>query len=393
MGKEIFITGAVRTAIGKFGGSLASMPAPQLGAIVIREAVHRSGILPENVDQVLMGCALQGAQGQNVARQASIGGGIPIDAPAITMNCVCGSGLATVNMAAALIASGNADIIVAGGMENMSAAPYAMQQARFGYRMGNGQLIDTLVKDGLWDAFNDYHMGITAENLAEKYSITREMQDDFAVGSQVKCENARKAGIFVDEIIPITVKSGKTTIEFAQDESPRDGVTIASLGKLKPAFKPDGTVTAGNASSINDGAAAVVMMSDDAVRKFGVAPMGRFVAGATAGVDPSIMGIGPVSSTNAVLAKSGLKINDMDLIEGNEAFASQYLAVEKLLELDRERVNVNGGALALGHPVGASGTRILVTLLYEMRRRGSNYGLATLCVGGGMGVSSIVAKP
>ncbi|MEM1484126.1 acetyl-CoA C-acetyltransferase [Oscillospiraceae bacterium PP1C4] len=390
MSKEVVLVGAVRTAIGKFGGALADVPAPELGAVVIREALKRANVMPDQVDEVLMGCVLQTALGQNVARQASLKAGIPIEVPALTVNNVCGSGLKCVNMAAALIAAGEADIIVAGGMENMSAAPYALPSARFGYRMNDGNLVDTMIKDSLWDAFNDYHMGITAENVAKKYEITRKMQDEFAAFSQQKCEAARKAGKFDAEIVPVPVKVKKDIVMFDKDEFPRDGVTAEGLGKLKSAFKKDGTVTAANASGINDGAAAVVVMSAEKAKELGIKPMAKFIAGASAGVDPTIMGIGPAASTAKLFEKSGLKIEDIDLIEANEAFASQSLAVGKLLGWDPSKVNVNGGAIALGHPVGASGCRILVTLLYEMQRREAKLGLATLCVGGGMGVSTVV---
>ncbi len=390
--KKIVLAGAVRTAIGKMGGALTGVPAPKLGSIVIDEALKRANISPDRVDEVLMGCVLQAGLGQSVARQASVNAGIPHDVPAITLNNVCGSGLKAVNMAAALIEAGEAEIIVAGGMENMSSAPYVLNQARFGYRMNDGRLIDSMVKDALWDAFNDYHMGITAENVAEKYGITREMQDEFAAFSQQKCEKAQSEGKFKEEIVPVPVKVKKETVLFDTDEGPRAGVTAQSIAKLKPAFKPDGTVTAANASGINDGAAAVVVMSEEKAKELGVTPMAVWVAGQSAGVDPAIMGVGPAFSTKKIMEKTGLTVDDMDLIEANEAFAAQSLAVVRLLGLDPAKVNVNGGAIALGHPVGASGCRILVSLLYEMKRRNSVYGLATLCVGGGMGVSSIVRK-
>ncbi|WP_444641689.1 acetyl-CoA C-acetyltransferase [Caproiciproducens sp. R1] len=390
--KKIVLAGAVRTAIGKMGGALTGVPASKLGSIVIDEALKRANISPDRVDEVLMGCVLQAGLGQSVARQASVNAGIPHDVPAITLNNVCGSGLKAVNMAAALIEAGEAEIIVAGGMENMSSAPYVLNQARFGYRMNDGKLIDSMVKDALWDAFNDYHMGITAENVAEKYGITREMQDEFAAFSQQKCEKAQSEGKFKEEIVPVPVKVKKETVLFDTDEGPRAGVTAQSIAKLKPAFKPDGTVTAANASGINDGAAAVVVMSEEKAKELGVTPMAVWVAGQSAGVDPAIMGVGPAFSTKKIMEKTGLTVDDMDLIEANEAFAAQSLAVVRLLGLDPAKVNVNGGAIALGHPVGASGCRILVSLLYEMKRRNSVYGLATLCVGGGMGVSSIVRK-
>ncbi len=392
MQKEIVLAGAVRTAIGKFGGSLASTPAAQLGSIVIKEALARAGIEAKCVDEVMMGCVLQTALGQNVARQSAIQAGLPESVPALTLNNVCGSGLKAVNMAAGLIAAGTADVMVVGGMENMSAAPYALPSARFGYRMGDGNLVDTMIKDALWDAFNDYHMGITAENVAERHGITRDMQDEFAASSQQKCEAARKNNLFAEEIVPVMVKVKKDMVPFDKDEFPRDGVTKESLASLRPAFKKDGTVTAANASGINDGAAAIVVLSADKAKELGVTPLARFVTGASAGVSPEVMGIGPVYSSEKALKAAGLKTSDMDLIEANEAFAAQALAVGKMLEWDAAKVNVNGGAIALGHPVGASGTRILVTLLHEMKRRNVSRGLATLCVGGGMGVSTIVEK-
>ncbi len=390
MAREIVLAGAVRTAIGKMGGTLAGVPAAELGAIVIKEALNRAGVKPEQVDEVLMGCVLQGSLGQNVARQAAIGAGLPNEVPALTLNNVCGSGLKCVNLAAAMIQAGEADIVVAGGTENMSAAPYALTQARYGYRMGDGKMVDTMVYDALTDAFQKYHMGITAENVAEQFGITREMQDAFAAGSQNKCEAARAAGKFDEEIVAVPIKVKKDIVPFNKDEYPRDGVTAEGLGGLKPAFKPDGTVTAANASGINDGAAAVVVMSAEKAKELGVTPLARFVVGASAGVDPAIMGIGPVYSSRKALAAAGLSLGDIDLIEANEAFAAQALAVGKELQWNTDIVNVNGGAIALGHPVGASGTRILVSLLYEMKRRGAKRGLATLCVGGGMGVSTIV---
>ncbi len=390
MQKEIVIAGAVRTAIGKFGGSLADTPPADLAAIVIKEALARAGVPAEKVDEAYIGCVLQAAQGQNIARQAILKAGLPEGAPALTINNVCGSGLKAVNMAAQAIIAGDADIMIAGGTENMSGSSYALPKARYGYRMGHGELVDTMIKDSLWCAMNNYHMGITAENVAERHGITREMQDAFAAATQQKCEAARKAGKFNDEIVPVPVKVKKDMVPFQTDEFPRDGVTAEGLAGLRPAFKKDGTVTAANASGINDGAAAVVVMSAEKAKELGVTPMARFVCGASAGVSPEVMGLGPVYSSQKAMKKAGLTINDFDLIEANEAFAAQALAVGKLLEWDADRVNVNGGAIALGHPVGASGTRILVTLLHEMKRRGAKRGLATLCVGGGMGVSTIV---
>jgi acetyl-CoA C-acetyltransferase len=391
MQREVVLVGACRTAIGKFQGTLANIPAADLGALVIKEAVVKAGIRPEQVEEVYMGCVIQAALGQNVARQAMIKAGLPIESPALTINDVCGSGLKCVNLAAEIIAAGEVDIIVAGGMENMSAAPYALPYARSGYRMGDGSFIDTMVKDALWDVFNDYHMGITAENVATKYGISREEQDQFAAESQQKCEMAQKEGKFTEEIVPVPVKVKRDKVLFTVDEYPRQGVTAESLGELKPAFKSDGgTVTAGNASGINDGAAAIVVMSAKKAKELGVKPLARFVAGSWAGVDPAVMGIGPVAAVQKLMKKTSLVINDFDLIEANEAFAAQALAVGKELKWDPARVNVNGGAIALGHPVGASGARILVTLLYEMNRRNAKKGLATLCVGGGMGVAAAV---
>ena len=391
MAKEIVLAGACRTALGKFGGALTNVPAVELGAIVIREAIRRAGIQPDVVDEVLMGNVLQAGLGQSPARQAAIKAGIPVEVPALTLNNVCGSGLKCINLAAALIEAGEADVVIAGGMENMSAAPYALPSARFGYRMNDGTIVDTMVHDGLWDAFNDYHMGMTAENVAEQFNITREAQDAFAAMSQQKCEAAQNAGRFDEEIVPVPIKVKKDIVEFKVDEFPRAGVTAESISKLKPAFKPfGGTVTAANASGINDGAAAVVVMSAEKARELGVKPLARYIASASAGVDPSVMGIGPISATKKALAKAGMPIDRLDLIEANEAFASQCLAVAHELNLPAEKVNVNGGAIALGHPIGASGCRILVSLLYELRRRGGKYGLATLCVGGGMGVATII---
>jgi acetyl-CoA C-acetyltransferase len=391
MGREVVLAGACRTAIGKFQGTLSGISAADLGSIVIKEAVGRAGIKPEQVDEVFLGCVIQAALGQNVARQAMIKAGLSIETPALTVNNVCGSGLKCVNLAAALIAAGEADIIVAGGTENMTAAPYALPQGRAGYRMGDGAIIDTMIKDALWESFNNYHMGITAENVAARYDISRAAQDAFAASSQQKCEKAQKDGRFTEEIVPVPVKVKKDIVPFTVDEFPRQGVTVESLASLKPAFKPEGgTVTAANASGINDGAAAIVVMSADKAKELGVKPLARFVGGSWAGVDPTIMGIGPVAAVQKLLTKTGWTINDFDLIEANEAFAAQALAVGKELTWDSARVNVNGGAIALGHPVGASGARILVTLLYELKRRQARKGLATLCVGGGMGVAAAV---
>ena len=389
---EIAIVSAVRTAIGKFGGTLTGVPAEQLGAIVIKEALCRAGVAPEQVSEVIMGCVLQAGLGQNPARQAAIHAGVPKEVPAFTVNNVCGSGLKCVNLAASLIQSGEAEIVVAGGMENMSAAPYVLPGARFGYRMNDGKMIDAMVHDALWDAFYDVHMGVTAENIAKEYGITREEQDAFAAASQQKCEAARKAGKFADEIVPVTVHQRKADIVFDTDEFPRDGVTVESIAKLRPAFQKDGTVTAANASGINDGAAAVVMMSTEKAKELGLKPMAVWVAGTSAGVEPSVMGLGAGVAAKKLMEKTGISVDDLTLIEANEAFASQSIASARIAGWDRcmEKVNVNGGAIALGHPVGASGARILVTLLHELKKRGGGTGLATLCVGGGMGVSAIV---
>lgn len=392
MAKKVVLAGACRTAIGTMGGALSTTPASELGAIVIKEALKRAGVAPEQVDQVYMGCVIQAGLGQNVARQATLKAGLPIEVPAVTINVVCGSGLNCVNMAAQMIQAGDADIVVAGGMENMSMAPYAVPQARFGYRMNNGTLVDTMIKDALWDAFNDYHMIRTADNIADQWKISREELDEFALNSQLKAEKAQQSGAFDDEIVPVMVKKKKEMIEFKVDEGPRAGSTIEGLAKLRP-INADGKVTAGNASGINDGAAAVVVMSEEKAKELGVKPMATFVAGALGGVDPSIMGIGPVASTKKVLAKTGMKIEDFDIIEANEAFAAQSVAVGRDLGINVEKqLNPNGGAIALGHPVGASGCRILVTLLHEMQKADAKKGLATLCIGGGMGCSTIVER-
>ena len=392
MAKKVVLAGACRTAIGSMGGSLSTTPAAELGAVVIKEALNRAGVAPEQVDHVYMGCVIQAGLGQNVARQASIKAGLPIEVPAVTVNVVCGSGLNCVNMAAQMIQAGDADIVVAGGMENMSMAPYAMKQGRYGYRMGNALLIDTMVNDALWDAFNDYHMIKTADNVAEQWGLTREELDAFAANSQQKAVAAIEAGKFEDEIVPVMVKKKKEMVEFKVDEGPRPGTTAEGLAKLR-AINPNGVVTAGNASSINDGAAAIVVMSEEKAKELGVTPMATFVAGALGGVDPSIMGVGPVASTKKVLEKTGMKIEDFDIIEANEAFAAQSVAVGRDLGIDVEKqLNPNGGAIALGHPVGASGCRILVTLLHEMVKTDAKKGLATLCIGGGMGCSTIVER-
>ena len=392
MGKKVVIAGACRTAIGKMGGELSTVPAVEMGALVIKEALKRAGVAPEQVDHVYMGNVLQAALGQNPARQASIKAGLPITTTAVTVNVVCGSGLNCVNMAADMILAGDADIVVAGGMENMSLAPYAMTKARFGYRMNNATIIDCMVNDGLWDAFNNYHMGITAENVAEQWGLTREMLDEFSAGSQQKACAAIESGRFKDEIVPVEVKGKKGVTIVDTDEGPRPGTTVEILAKLKPAFKKDGIVTAGNASGINDGAAAVVVMSEEKAKELGVTPMATWVAGALGGVDPSIMGVGPVAACGKVFKKTGWTVDDLDLIEANEAFAAQSLAVAHDLKFDMSKVNVNGGAVALGHPIGASGCRIFVTLLHEMQKRDSKKGLATLCIGGGMGCATLVER-
>ena len=393
MAKKVVIASACRTAIGKMGGALSNTPAADLGAIVIKEALNRAGVAPEMVDEVKMGCVIQAAQGQNVARQASIKAGLPIEVPAITINVVCGSGLKCVNDAATMIKAGEADIVVAGGMESMSMAPFALPKARFGYRMNNGTLVDTMVNDALTDAFNHYHMMITAENVAEQWGLTREELDEFAAASQQKAVAAQESGRFKDEIVPVEVKQRKKTVIVDTDEGPRPGTTAESLAGLRCCSgKEGGMVTAGNASGINDGAAAVVVMSEEKAKELGVTPMATYVTGALGGVDPSIMGVGPVASTKKALAKANLTIDDMDLIEANEAFAAQSVAVARDLKFDMSKVNVNGGAIALGHPVGASGCRIFVTLLHEMQKRDAKKGLATLCIGGGMGCTTIVER-
>ena len=390
--KKIVLAGACRTAIGTMGGALSTVPAAELGSVVIKEALNRAGISAEQVDHVYMGCVIQAGLGQNVARQASLKAGLPVTTPAVTVNVVCGSGLNCVNMAAQMIEAGDADIVVAGGMESMSLAPYAMMKGRYGYRMGNATLVDTMVNDALWDAFNNYHMGITAENVAEQWHLTREMLDEFSANSQQKCEKAMAEGKFKDEIVPVEVKGKKGSVIVDTDEGPRPGTTVETLARLKSAFKKDGIVTAGNASGINDGAAAIVVMSEEKAKELGVKPMATWVGGALGGVDPSIMGVGPVAAVNKLMKKLDMKVADMDLIEANEAFAAQSLAVGHDLEFDPAKLNVNGGAIALGHPVGASGCRILVTLLHEMQRRDAKTGLATLCIGGGMGCATVVKR-
>ena len=394
MAKKVVIAGACRTAIGKMGGVLSTVPAVDMGSIVIKEALKRAGVPADQVDHVYMGCVIQAGLGQNVARQASLNAGLPIETPAVTVNVVCGSGLNCVNMAAQMIQAGDADIVVAGGMESMSMAPFALPKARFGYRMNNGTLVDTMVNDALTDAFNHYHMMITAENVAEQWGLTREELDEFAAASQQKAVAAQESGRFKDEIVPVEVKQRKKTVIVDTDEGPRPGTTAESLAGLRCCSgKEGGMVTAGNASGINDGAAAVVVMSEEKAKELGVTPMATYVTGALGGVDPSIMGVGPVASTKKALAKADLTIDDMDLIEANEAFAAQSVAVARDLKFDMSKVNVNGGAIALGHPVGASGNRILVTLIHEMIKRDAKSGLASLCIGGGQGTAVIVKRP
>ncbi|MEE0796592.1 MAG: acetyl-CoA C-acetyltransferase [Anaerovoracaceae bacterium] len=392
--REVVIVGAARTAIGSFGGSLKNVPTRKLGAVVIKGAIERAGIKPEMVEEVIMGAVLQGGLGQNVARQMTLDAGLPIETPAMTINKVCGSGLRAVELAAQIIKAGDADIIVAGGAENMSATAYAMPAARWGARMFDAKMVDMMVNDGLWDAFNGYHMGMTAENVAEQWGITREELDEFSVVSQNRVEAAIKAGKFKDEIVPVEIPQRKgDPIVFDTDEFPRFGTTKEALAKLKPAFKKDGgIVTAGNASGINDAGAAVVVMSKEKADELGIKPLCKIVSYASAGVDPSIMGVGPVPASKKALEKAGLTVADMDLVEANEAFAAQSLAVRKDLGLDPEKTNVNGGAIAIGHPIGASGCRILITLIYEMMKRDSHYGLATLCIGGGMGTAMVVER-
>jgi acetyl-CoA C-acetyltransferase len=391
--RDVVIVSAVRTAIGSFGGSLKDIPAQELGAIVIKEALKRANIKPEMVDEVILGNVLQAGLGQNTARQAVIKSGLPVEVPAMTINKVCGSGLRAVELAAQIIKAGDAEIIIAGGMENMSRAPYVLNDARWGYRMGGGSLVDTMLSEGLMDSFNGYHMGITAENVAEKWNISREMQDEFALQSQLKTERAIAEGKFIEEIVPVNIPQKKgEPIVFETDEFPRKGSTIDGLRKLKPAFKKDGTVTAGNASGLNDGAAALVIMSLEKAKELGINPIAKIVSYAQAGVDPSIMGYGPYAAVTKALKKARLELKDIDLVEANEAFAAQSLAVSKDLNLEMSKVNVNGGAIALGHPIGASGARILVSLIYEMQKRNSTKGLATLCIGGGMGTAIIIER-
>ena len=392
MARKVVLAGACRTAIGVMGGQFANTSAVELGTIVIKEALKRAGVSPDQVDEVYMGNVIQAGNGQNPARQAAVYAGIPNEVPATTINVLCGSGLHCVNLAAKLIAAGDADIIVAGGMENMTMAPYMLRNGRYGYRMGNATIEDAMIKDGLTDAFHNYHMGITAENICEQWGLTREELDEFAAWSQNKCEKAMAEGKFKDEIVPVEVKKKKETILVDTDEGPRKGITKEGLAKLRPAFKKDGMVTADNASGINDGAAALIVMSEEKAKELGVTPMATWIGGELAGCDPAIMGIGPVYSTRKVMKKLGMEIGDFDLIEANEAFAAQSVAVGKDLGFDLSKLNVNGGAIALGHPVGCSGARILVSLLYEMQKEDVHTGLATLCVGGGMGCSAVVKR-
>ena len=396
--REVYVVNCCRTAVGSFGGSLKDTPAVELGAITVKEALNRAGVAPENVDEVMFGCILSAGLGQNPARQVSLKAGIPIEVPAYTVSMVCGSGMKSVIEAGRAIAAGDAEIVVAGGTENMSAAPYAIPAARWGARMGNNKIVDTMVNDGLWDAYNNYHMGTTAENICEQYGLTREELDQFAVNSQNKTEAAQAAGKFEAEIVPVMVKKKKDLVEFKVDEYPKAGVTMESVSKLKGAFPlADGSkgnrVTAANASGINDGAAALVLASKEAVEKYGLKPMAKLVSWGQGGVDPKVMGLGPVPASRQALAKADLKIEDIDLVEANEAFAAQSVAVARDLEFDMSKVNVNGGAISIGHPVGCSGARIIVTLLHEMMKRDdAKKGLATLCIGGGMGVATIWEK-
>ena len=417
--KEVYVVNCCRTAVGSFGGSLKDTPAPELGAVVVKEALNRAGVKPEQVDELMFGCVLTGGLGQNVARQVGVKAGLPYSVPAYTVGMVCGSGMKSVIEGARAILCGDAEVIVAGGTENMSAAPFALPDERWGARMGDKKVVDTMIKDGLWDAYNNYHMGTTAENICDVWGITRQELDEFGASSQQKTEAAQKSGRFDDEIVPVMVKKKKKVVEFKVDEFPRAGVTAESLGKLKGAFPagPEGVedeivhtfqptqvheadtrkhvqrVTAGNASGINDGAAAIVLASGEAVAKYGLKPMAKLVSWGQGGVDPKIMGVGPVPASRRAMAKAGLKIEDIDLVEANEAFAAQSIAVARELGFDMSKVNVNGGAVAIGHPIGASGARIIVTLLHEMLKRPeARKGLATLCIGGGMGVATIFEK-
>jgi len=389
--KEVVIVSAVRTAVGKFNGGLSSLSAQEMGSLIIKAALERAHVEGNMIDEVILGNVLQAGLGQNPARQASVKSGIPVEVPSFTINKVCGSGLKAVNLAAQSIKAGDAEIVLAGGMESMTNAPYLLDsKARWGYRMGNGKLIDVMVQDGLWCAFNDYHMGITAENVAAKYGITRVAQDELACESQAKAIKAIDSGAFKNEIVPVIIKGKKGDVVFDTDEFPKRDTTVASLAGLRTAFKKDGTVTPGNASGINDGAAALVVMSADKAKALGLKPLARIIGYGSGGVDPSIMGMGPVSATRKALSNAGLTVADIDLFEANEAFAAQFLAVGKELGLPKEKINVHGGAVALGHPIGASGARILVTLIHAMQERGAKRGLATLCIGGGQGIATII---
>lgn len=391
--KEVVIVSAARTPIGSFGGSLASFSAVELGAFAAKEAIKRAGISADAIDEVVLGGVLTAAQGQNIARQVALKAGLPDTTPAMTLNLVCGSGLRSISLAAQIISSGEADIVLAGGMESMSNAAYALKKARTGYRMGHDQIVDTMISDGLWDAFNDYHMGTTAENIAEQWNISREDQDAFAAESQRRAAAAIESGVFADEIVPVQIPQKKgDPVQFAIDEYPRASTTVETLAKLKPAFKKDGTVTAGNASGLNDGAAMLVVMSREKADQLGIKPLVKIIGVGTAGVDPKIMGYGPVPASKKALDMAGITVADLDLIEANEAFASQSIAVVRDLGLDLAKTNVSGGAIALGHPIGASGARIATTLIYGMKRLDSRYGLATLCIGGGMGTAIIFEK-
>ena len=391
MQKEVVIVSAARTAIGNFNGSLSGFSAVELGVIAAKEAIKRAGITPDRIDEVIAGNILSAGLGQNVIRQVALNAGIPVEKPAMTINIVCGSGLRSVSLAAQIIQTGDSEVILCGGTESMTNAPYLLPNARNGYRMGDGQIVDSMIKDGLTEAFSHVHMGMTAENIAEKWNISREEQDKFALTSQLRCEAAQKAGKFKDEIVPIEIPQKKGEVKiFDADEFPRAGATMEALAKLRPAFKKDGTVTAGNASGINDGAAFLVLMSKEKATQLGIKPLARIVAYGTSGLDPQIMGYGPVYATQKALQNAGMKIEDIELVEANEAFAAQSIAVVRDLKLNPEIVNVNGGAIALGHPIGASGARILTTLIYEMKRRNAKNGLATLCIGGGMGTAIII---
>jgi acetyl-CoA C-acetyltransferase len=390
--EDIYIVGAARTPIGKFGGALAKMPASDLGALVIRKVLERAGVQPEQVSEVILGQVLTAGVGQNPARQAAIKAGLPHMIPSMTINKVCGSGLKAAMLGAQAIANGDSDIVIAGGQESMSLSPHAMMGSRDGYRMGDAKLVDTMIVDGLWDVYNQYHMGVTAENVAKEYAVTRDEQDEFAVKSQNKTEAAQKAGRFADEIIPVEIASRKGPVIFKDDEYPRHGATLEAMKALKPAFDKNGTVTAGNASGINDGAAVVVLCNSKKLKELGLKPLARIKAFASAGVDPKYMGMGPVPASKRCLSRAGWEPKDLELMEINEAFAAQAIAVNRQMGWDTAKVNVNGGAIALGHPIGASGCRVLVTLLHEMQKRGARRGLASLCIGGGMGVALAVER-